>query len=196
MLNSTHKIYLHYNSEAKMHTREISGRTIEQIHRDYLETIFTAALRRRFDIWDFVQKFMESDFSLSLDRAETMLSLKQDEVFRDFTIFCIHNNIELKLIEGDKAGMAAFRDITPEAKWLAQLYSIWHAQTGEAGCEIAERAPTSLLRKICRKAMEHEVREIIALLIERTKDEARITNKDYDILEEEERNASTNVRTS
>ena len=80
--------------------------------------------------------------------------------------------------------MAAFRDISPEAEWLVGLYSKWHARTGEAGCEIAERAPAALLKKIHKKAMTRRLDEVISLLIENSAEAALISSKDYEMLEE------------
>lgn len=185
MLDATHKIYSRYGIEERRRTKELAQKTTEQLLTQYLETVFTAAIRRRLDIWDFVQKFMSSEFSFALDRPETLYALHESEIFRDFTIFASRNDIELLEIEGSKRGMSAFREITPEAKWIAQLYSKWHSKNGDALCEIAERAPSSLLRKISRKAMEHDTDEVIELLVNYTKDKALITGADYNILEAE-----------
>ncbi|WP_281691906.1 hypothetical protein [Cloacibacillus porcorum] len=187
MLKSTFAIYNDYGPEAKKRSAELAKKTLEQIHREYLETVFTAACRRRLDIWDFAQKFMESDFARSLDRPETLLALTMDEVFRDFMVRCAQSGVEIESVPNKKTGMAAFRDISPEAKWLVGLYSKWHAKTGEAGCEIAERAPAALLKKIHKKAMTHRTDEIIALLIENSAEAAMITSKDYERLEGLER---------
>ena len=126
---------------------------------------------------------MESDFARSLDRPETLLALTMDEVFRDFMVRCAQSGVEIESVPNKKTGMAAFRDISPEATWLVELYSKWHAKTGEAGCEIAERAPAALLKKIHKKAMTHRTDEIIALLIENSAEAAMITSKDYERLE-------------
>lgn len=187
MLKSTLEIYEKYDQESKRHCAELAKKTLEQIHREYLEAVFTAAVRRRLDIWDFAQKFMESDFSLSLDRPETLLSLKMDEVFRDFMVRCAQQGVEIETVPHEKAGMAAFRDISPEAEWLVGLYSKWHARTGEAGCEIAERAPAALLKKIHKKAMTRRLDEVISLLIENSAEAALISSKDYEMLEGLER---------
>lgn len=184
MLKSTLEIYEKYDQESKRHCAELAKKTLEQIHREYLEAVFTAAVRRRLDIWDFAQKFMESDFSLSLDRPETLLLLKMDEVFRDFMVRCAQQGVEIETVPHEKAGMAAFRDISPEAEWLVGLYSKWHARTGEAGCEIAERAPAALLKKIHKKAMTRRLDEVISLLIENSAEAALISSKDYEMLEE------------
>ena len=189
MLRATYKIYPKYDLDAKKRSADLAKKTLEQIHREYLETIFTSAVRRRLDIWDFAQKFMESDFSFALDRPETMLALVQDEVFRDFMIEATRSGLEIKSAAGEKSGMAAFREITPEAKWLVDIYSKWHAKTGEAGCEIAERAPAELLRKIHKKAMTHRTDEIITLLMENSADAALIDSKDYELLRSAEKEA-------
>lgn len=182
MLQATYKIYAKYDIEAKKRSAEMAKKTLEQLHREYLEAIFTSACRRRFDVWDFAQKFMSSDFSFALDKPETMLSLVKDEIFRDFMIECSKNGTEIETVTGEKSGMAAFREISPEAKWLVDIYSKWHAKTGEAGCEIAERAPASLLKKIHKKAMTHKTEEIIALLIDNSAAAAMIDSKDYELL--------------
>ena len=182
MLKSTQKIYKDYGFEAKKRASDIAKKTIEQLRREYLEAIFTAAVRRRFDIWDFTQKFMESELSLSIDIPEVMLSKKQDELFRDFLIYCTQNNVEVESVPHDKGGMAHFRDISPEAAWIVEIYTRWHSKTGEACCEIAERAPASLLKKIHKKAMKHPVEDVLPLLIDYSADAAVISSKDYDIL--------------
>lgn len=189
MLRATYKIYPKYDLDAKKRSADLAKKTLEQIHREYLETIFTSAVRRRLDIWDFAQKFMESDFSLALDRPETMLALVQDEVFRDFMIEAARSGLQIKSAANEKSGMSAFREITPEARWLVEIYSKWHAKTGEAGCEIAERAPALLLKKIHKKAMEHRTDEIIALLMENSAKAALIDSKDYELLQNGEKEA-------
>ena len=184
MLKSTLKIYADYDAEAKKLETELAKKSMEQIRHEYLTTVFTYACRRRLDIWSFAQAFMESRFAFALDRAETLFQLKEDEVFRDFMVECTRNGVEIDSVPGDRSGMARFRDISPEGAWLVEIYTKWHSKTGEASCEIAERAPASLLKKIHKKAMTHEVDEIIALLIEHSADAAAITSKDYELLEE------------
>ncbi|MDO5115024.1 MAG: hypothetical protein Q4D58_02865 [Synergistaceae bacterium] len=183
MLKATLKIYDRYNIEDRKRNAELAKKTLEQIYREYLERLFTAACRHRFDIWDFAQKFASSDFSLSLDRPEELLKMEPDELFRDFMIRCAADGTEIESVADKKGGMSAFRVISPEGAWLAGLYSKWHAKTGEAICEIAERAPASLLKRIHRKAMTHPAAEIIELLLENSAAEALITSKDYDLLE-------------
>lgn len=50
MLKSTFAIYNDYGPEAKKRSAELAKKTLEQIHREYLEAVFTAACRRRLDI--------------------------------------------------------------------------------------------------------------------------------------------------
>ncbi|MDO4560150.1 MAG: hypothetical protein Q4C86_04285 [bacterium] len=187
MLKSTFEIYPQYDLEAKKRHAELAKKTLEQIRREYLEAVFTAACRRRLDIWDFAQKFMTSDFSLALDRPEELLRLTMDEVFRDFMVRCAQRGVEIETVPNEKSGMAAFRDISPEAGWLVELYAKWYAKTGEASCEIAERAPAALLKKICKKAMTHRIDEIIDLLIANSAEAAMISSKDFERLEEQEK---------
>ena len=178
MLKSTLRLWKEYGEEEKLESAALAKKTGEQVHREYLETIFTAACRRRLDVWDFVQKFMESDFSHALDRPITMLQLNKEDAFRDFMLSAAKKGIGIEYVRSSKAGMEAFRTLPPEGRWLAELYSKWHAITGEAGCEIAERAPAELLKKIYRKAMAHPVQEIIALLIDNSAEAAKITAED------------------
>lgn len=182
MLKSTLRIYGKYDFEAKKRAAELAKKTLEQIHREYLEAVFTAARRHRLDIWDFAQKFMESDFSLALDRPEELLRLEMDEVFRDFMIYAAKENITVDSVADCGAGMNAFRTISPEAKWLASIYSRWHAKTGEACCEIAERAPAKLLKNIHKKAMAYAPDEIIELLEENSEKAAKLEPGDYEKL--------------
>lgn len=184
MLDSTIRIYEKYGLEDKKRSSELARKTLSQIHREYLETLFTAANRHRLDIWDFAQQFLESDFSLVLDKPETMLSLAQDELFRDFQSWCMDNDVQIEQAETENKNMNYFRELSPEGRWLAAIYSKWHAETGEAGCEIAERAPASLLRKIHKKAMLRADGEIVALLLDYSEKEAAIDSRDFDKLEE------------
>ena len=141
MLKATLELCTEYDLEARRHAAALAKKTLEQIHREDLEELFTAARRHRLDLWGFAQKFMESPVSLRLDRPETLLTTESELLFRDFSIYCVQNHIELESAPDAQAGMSAFRTISPEAKWLAAIYSAWHAKTGEAGREIAERAP-------------------------------------------------------
>ena len=183
MLKATLELCRVYDLEARRRSASLAKKTLEQIHREYLEELLTAARRHRLDIWDFAQKFMESPVSLRLDRPEAMLAAESELLFRDFSIYCVQNHIELASAPDAGAGMNAFRTISPEAKWLAAIYSEWHAQTGESGREIAERAPASLLRKIHKKAMAHPAAEIIRLLIENSAQAAEISPSDCAALE-------------
>lgn len=173
MLEAAKKIEGIYSEEDRRESAELAKKTVEQIHREYLEAIFTAACRRRLDIWDFSQKFMESDSSLALDKPAAMFQLNKDEIFRDFMMGAAKRSVGIEYVRASKTGMEAFRTLSPEGKWLAELYSKWHAATGEAGCEIAERAPAQLLKKISKKAMTHPVQEIIDLLIEYSAERAK-----------------------
>lgn len=179
MLKATVHIYERYNLDDRETTAANAKKTFEQLHCEYLEALFTSACRQRLDIWDFTQKFMESDFSLCLDKAEMMLSIAKDELFGKFMIFCTQNKITLEKVTNEKANMQQFRTLSPEGKWLAALYSRWHATTGEAGCEIAERAHASLLKKICKKAQTHKIDDVVALLLENSAIAARIESYDY-----------------
>ena len=183
MLKATLELCTEYDLEARRHAAALAKKTLEQIQREYLEELFTAARRHRLDIWDFAQKFMESPVSLRLDRPETLLTTESELLFRDFSIYCVQNHVELENAPDAQAGMSAFRTISPEAKWLAAIYSAWHAKTGEAGREIAERAPASLLRKIHKKAMAHPTEAIIELLLERSAEAAEISPMDCAALE-------------
>lgn len=183
MLKATLELCSEYDLEARRRSAELAKKTLEQIHCEYLEELFTAARRHRLDIWDFAQKFMDSPVSLRLDRAETLLSTESELLFRDFSIYCVQNGIMLATASDAQSGMNAFRNISPEGKWLASLYSAWHARTGEAGREIAERAPTSLLRKIHKKAMAHPTDVIVDLLIEHSAQAAEISPQDCALLE-------------
>lgn len=183
MLKATLELCLEYDLEARKRSASIAKKTLEQLHREYLEELFTEARRHRLDIWDFAQKFMESSVSLRLDRPETLFSTESELLFRDFSIYCVQNHISLETAQDAGAGMSAFRTISPEAKWLAAIYSAWHAKTGEAGKEIAERAPAQTLRKIHKKAMAHPADEIVDLLIEHSAAEAEISPSDCAALE-------------
>ena len=183
MLKSTLRIWKEYDDEAKKRCAEASKKTLEQLHREYLETLFTAAARRRFDLWDFAQKFFESDFARRLDSPAEMLSQDRELLFRDFTIDCAERGVTFEQSSG-AGGAGAFRDLPPEGAWLAELYSRWHARSGEAACEIAERAPAELLRKIHKKAMTHPAGQIVELLMEHSADAAKIDSKDWHLLEE------------
>lgn len=183
MLKATLELCTEYDLEARRHAAALAKKTLEQIQREYLEELFTAARRHRLDIWDFAQKFMESPVSLRLDRPETLLTTESDLLFRDFSIYCVQHHVELENAPDAQTGMSAFRTISPEAKWLAAIYSAWHAKTGEAGREIAERAPASLLRKIHKKAMTHPADDIIELLREHSAAEAEISPSDCAALE-------------
>ncbi|MEG1602898.1 MAG: hypothetical protein RR091_09405 [Cloacibacillus sp.] len=168
MLKATMEIAKEYGAAEKKEAAELAKKTLEQIHREYLEAVFTAACRRRLDLWDFAQKFMESRFSLALDRPKELMQLDKDEIFRDFMISCAKKGVSVEYVIKEKAGMEAFRTLPPAGRWLAELYSKWHAKTGEASCEIAERAPAAMLKKISKKAMLHQTDQIIALLLERS----------------------------
>ncbi len=183
MLKATLELCGEYGLDDRKTSAAIAKKTLEQIHREYLEELFTAARRHRLDIWDFVRKFMDSPLSLRLDSPARLLAVESELLFRDFSIYCVQNHITLESAPDAKAGMNAFRTISPEAKWLAAIYSAWHAKTGEAGREIAERAPADLLRKIHRKAMSHPVDEIIRLLMERSAKAAEILPQDCALLE-------------
>ncbi|MCR5336751.1 MAG: hypothetical protein K6E42_09425 [Synergistes sp.] len=181
MLRSTAGIYAEYDAETKKRVAETAKKTVEQIRREYLTVVFTYACRRRLDIWSFAQAFMESRFAFALDKPETMFALEKDEIFRDFMIECANNGTEIESLQ--EGGIAQSRGISQEAAWLVEIYNRWHSKTGEASCEIAERAPASLLKKIHKKAMTHEPGRIIELLIEHSAAEAAVTSKDYDELE-------------
>lgn len=183
MLKATLELCSEYDLEARSRSASLAKKTLEQIHREYLEALFTAARRHRLDIWDFAQKFMDSPVSLRLDKAETLLTTESELLFRDFSIYCVQNHIELAAAPDANAGMNAFRTISPEAKWLAAIYSAWHAKTGEAGREIAERAPASLLRKICKKAMKHPTEDVLELLLDYSAEAAEISPADCALLE-------------
>ena len=127
MLKATLELCTEYDLEARRHAAALAKKTLEQIQREYLEELFTAARRHRLDIWDFAQKFMESPVSLRLDRPETLLTTESELLFRDFSIYCVQNHVELENAPDAQAGMSAFRTISPEAKWLAAIYSAWHA---------------------------------------------------------------------
>ncbi len=185
MLKATVRIYDRYNPDDRETTAANAKKTLEQLHCEYLEALFTSACRQRLDIWDFTQKFMESDFSLCLDKAHLMLSIVKDELFGKFMIFCTQNKITFEKVTSEKNNMQQFRTLSPDGKWLAALYSRWHATTGEAGCEIAERAPVSLLKKICKKAQTHKIDEIVTLLLENSAIAARIESADYRELEKQ-----------
>lgn len=183
MLKATLELCRDYDLEARKRSAALAKKTLEQIHREYLEELFTAARRHRLDIWDFAQKFLESPISLRLDKPETLLVTESELLFRDFSIYCVQNGVTLETAADAQAGMNAFRTISPEGRWLASLYSAWHAKTGEAGREIAERAPTSLLRKIQRKAAAHPIETIVELLIEHSAKAAEILPQDCALLE-------------
>ncbi|MDO4988296.1 MAG: hypothetical protein Q4E17_04650 [Synergistes sp.] len=179
MLDSTYKIYPQYDLDDKKRASELAKMTLEQIRREYMRAIFTAACRRRLNIWDFAQKFMSSEYSLLLDKPQTMLAVPMDEIFGNFMLRCSEHGIEIQEIEGETNGMHNFRDISPEGAWLVDIYNRWHTKTGEACCEIAERAPVALLRKIAAKAMQYKADDIIELLIEHSFAAADISSKDY-----------------
>ncbi len=183
MLKATLEIYAKYDLEARRRSASLAKKTLEQIYREYLEELFTAARRHRLDLWDFAQKFMESEVSLRLDAPETLLTAEAELLFRDFSIYCVQRHIELAAAPDAGAGMSVFRTISPEAKWLAAIYSAWHAKTGEAGREIAERAPASLLRKIHKKAMTHPVDAVLELLLDYSAEAAEISPSDCASLE-------------
>ena len=51
MLKATLELCTEYDLEARRHAAALAKKTLEQIQREYLEELFTAARRHRLDIW-------------------------------------------------------------------------------------------------------------------------------------------------